>query len=904
MPSRDAGSRSVASRRYRRHAALLAGTSALAMLVYASPAEAVCVGRCSAGGVANAVSATAASALADAQRAAQVAQDAQNSLARATQAIRAMQAVQSAARSLAQSTPSSVPNGLVPGGLQPNMPAGWTGANAPTQTTSGGQTVVGIQQTAPQAILNWQTFNVGATTTVNFYQRGNPDWIVLNRVLDPSGRPSQILGQIKADGQVLLINRNGIIFGGASQVNVHTLIASALDLGISDGTFLKNGLYSTSQLPSGTSGAGAANFSLPGNGGKVIVQPGAVIDTSDSLAPNGDGGYVALLGNGGVTNAGTIIAQNGQIILASGNSITLTTPPSNAVGVGTAKQVFAGSAPVTNAVNGLLMSGDGAVTLAGGSINQLGGIIATTSTTRTASIGLYAACAGSCSTGADGDVVLGPASLTAILPDEASGALPTATANSTVLVNGATSAAPYFQAVLQPQIRIQASANVDIGSGALIKAPSAALTITAGSPGTILLEPGSVIDLSGLAGVTLPMSINEVSFKVTAAEVADDPLAANLIGSKVTIDARLSGTRADGFHWVGSPILDAAGYVGLIPESIDQLFTVGGTITTSAGNVVQRPGAVINVSGGYVQYLGGTINTTRLIGADGRIYNIGDADPNVAYLGLLTGFTVDHPRWNGNINLSEVYVDPLMSHGYYEPGYTAGMNAGSISVTAMAPILAGDIVANIVVGDRQRAMAGSSNLAASDQMPTGASLNIAFASGPLYTVVLEPQADAGPDPYGLSGLSFANASTWKPALANGAFPIFSDILSAASFSAISIQGANLLNMPAGAALVVRPGGSITLDGVATIDGLLGAPAGKISLTGFTWGNGANGPGVPPMPALVVGSDAMLDVHGLWVNAGLSSDQPEGWAFVNGGTVSITTLRASNGPGSNSGLPGT
>ncbi|MBV9235522.1 MAG: hypothetical protein JOZ94_06785, partial [Xanthobacteraceae bacterium] len=48
----------------------------------------------------------------------------------------------------------------------------------------------------------------------------------------------------------------------------------------------------------------------------------------------------------------------------------------------------------------------------------------------------------------------------------------------------------------------------------------------------------------------------------------------------------------------------------------------------------------------------------------------------------------------------------------------------------------------------------------------------------------------------------------------------------------------------------------------------------------------------------------LDVHGLWVNAGLSSDQPEGWAFVNGGTVSITTLRASNGPGSNSGLPGT
>ncbi|MBA1914684.1 hypothetical protein HLX87_26400, partial [Escherichia coli] len=72
------------------------------------------------------------------------------------------------------------------------------------------------------------------------------------------------------------------------------------------------------------------------------------------------------------------------------------------------------------------------------------------------------------------------------------------------------------------------------------------------------------------------MSTNLVTFKITAAEVADTPLAQGLIGQTVTIDLRLSGTRADGFQWVGSPILTAAGYAGLIPQSIDQILTRGG----------------------------------------------------------------------------------------------------------------------------------------------------------------------------------------------------------------------------------------------------------------------------------------------------------------------------------------
>ena len=858
-----------------------------------------------------------------AQQAQQAAQNSQQSLMRATRAIQALQAMQTQARNVSASAPSTIPNGLNVGGLVPdsglkatgiaNPVTTWVGANTPTQTTSGGKSTVNIDQTQPQALLNWQSFNVGTGTIVNFNQRGNASWAALNKIA-AGASPSQILGSIKADGRVYLINQNGIIFGGTSQINVNTLIASTLDLdpsltGSNYKAYLQGGLFQSS-LPTGvTNGLNAAVFNQ-GNNGKIVVQPGAVIDTTGQVTSSGNGGYVALLADGGISNAGSITTQNGQIILASGGAVTLVTPTASVVGVKTAMQVLtgrsatpvAGSGVVRNETTGLLVSNDGAVTLAGGSISQLGAIVATTSTTRTGSIALSTLCQLGCGNGTDGNVVLGATSLTSILPDEASTTLPTSTVNSTTTANGTNGAtAPYFQQVLQPQINISAQGNVDVqGSGAglggaLIKAPGAALTISAGSGGTtnaVLLEPGSTIDLSGIAGVTLPMSTNLVTFKITAAEVADTPLAQGLIGQTVTIDLRLSGTRADGFQWVGSPILTAAGYAGLIPQSIDQILTRGGTLNTSAGNVIQQPGSVINVSAGYVQYLGGIINTTRLLGADGRTYNIGNANPNISYVVIANGFVVNHPRWN----VTEVYVSPLGGSGaYYEAGYIAGANAGAVNVTASAPILEGDIVADVTAGKRQRA--------GLDPMPIGGSLGVSFVGngGPsAYNVALEPQADAGPDPYGLSTFSFANASTWMPALTNGIFPLFSDVLSNASLNAISIKGASQLNMPTDAVLVVRPGGSITLDGVSTIDGVLSAPGGNISLTGFTYG-AKTPPQQPPTPALVIGPNAVLDVHGLWVNdTGLSADRFQGPAYVNGGSVSIATVAASNGPSSEDG----
>ncbi len=211
-----------------------------------------------------------------------------------------------------------------------------------TQFSDGDRVKVDIKQTQQKAILTWDTFNVGGRTDLHFDQSAGganaKEWIALNRVVDPSAAPSKILGSIKADGQVYIINGNGIIFGGASQVNVGALVASSLSL--SNEQF-KAGINNPLKIlddPSGASiamptfgylGQRAPNAASISNPSQV---PGAVIG-----APPGDvrveaGAQITTM-NGGkamlfaphVINAGHISAPDGQVIMAAGEQVYLKT---------------------------------------------------------------------------------------------------------------------------------------------------------------------------------------------------------------------------------------------------------------------------------------------------------------------------------------------------------------------------------------------------------------------------------------------------------------------------------------------------------------------------------------------------------------------------------------------------
>ena len=84
-----------------------------------------------------------------------------------------------------------------------------------------------INQATDRMAINWQSFDVAADERVQFIQPSSSS-IALNNILSNHG--SKIQGQIDANGQVILINPNGVIFGESATVNVGGILASGLTL--------------------------------------------------------------------------------------------------------------------------------------------------------------------------------------------------------------------------------------------------------------------------------------------------------------------------------------------------------------------------------------------------------------------------------------------------------------------------------------------------------------------------------------------------------------------------------------------------------------------------------------------------------------------------------------------------
>ncbi len=149
-----------------------------------------------------------------------------------------------------------------------------------------------VQQGSAKAIVNWQGFSIGAPESVTFRQPGASS-VILNRVV--SNRPSEIFGSMTANGQVFLINPNGVLFGRGASVNVGGLVASTLN--IDDHDFI----------------AGRYRFRSEGLSGTVV--------NAGTLRAS-DEGTIALLG-GQVSNEGTIEARLGTAALAAGGRVTI-----------------------------------------------------------------------------------------------------------------------------------------------------------------------------------------------------------------------------------------------------------------------------------------------------------------------------------------------------------------------------------------------------------------------------------------------------------------------------------------------------------------------------------------------------------------------------------------------------
>ncbi|XOV87479.1 MAG: filamentous hemagglutinin N-terminal domain-containing protein [Pseudomonadota bacterium] len=185
--------------------------------------------------------------------------------------------------------------GIVLGGMAMNayaLPSTPEVVSGSVSVTRPDVSTMQINQASNKVILNYQDFGIAAGELVNFVQPG-AESVALNRVL--GGNPSLILGQLTANGQVFLLNEQGVVFGSGAQVNVGGLVAGTMD--IADQNFLD----------------GSYNFSLDGATGSVL-NAGNITAT--------EGGYVVLLGSN-VANTGVIAARMGSAALLSGENVSL-----------------------------------------------------------------------------------------------------------------------------------------------------------------------------------------------------------------------------------------------------------------------------------------------------------------------------------------------------------------------------------------------------------------------------------------------------------------------------------------------------------------------------------------------------------------------------------------------------
>jgi len=87
--------------------------------------------------------------------------------------------------------------------------------------------IMTVLQNSSRAIVNYSSFNIDAPETVQFVQPGSSA-AILNRVTGDEA--STIAGVLLANGNVYLINQNGILFTSSARISVASLFASALDM--------------------------------------------------------------------------------------------------------------------------------------------------------------------------------------------------------------------------------------------------------------------------------------------------------------------------------------------------------------------------------------------------------------------------------------------------------------------------------------------------------------------------------------------------------------------------------------------------------------------------------------------------------------------------------------------------
>jgi filamentous hemagglutinin family protein len=196
-----------------------------------------------------------------------------------------------------------------------------------------------INQSSGSAYINWQSFNIGAGETTTFLQPSSSS-VVWNHINDPNA--SQILGNLNANGYVILQNQNGFFVGGQAVINTHGLLMTTAPIPMPD---------------------------LSSGGPWDIKSPPPTASIINYGQINTDKGGSVFLISHDIQNHGTISAPEGNIGLYAGQEVLVSDRPD---GRGLSARVTLPSGSIDN--SGKLIADAGTIALNAQVVNQ-GGLI-------------------------------------------------------------------------------------------------------------------------------------------------------------------------------------------------------------------------------------------------------------------------------------------------------------------------------------------------------------------------------------------------------------------------------------------------------------------------------------------------------------------------------------------------
>ncbi|WP_250497425.1 MULTISPECIES: two-partner secretion domain-containing protein [Caballeronia] len=498
-----------------------------------------------------------------------------------------------------------------------------------------------INQGTQRAVIDWNSFNVGQGNTVQFNQP-NAQAQALNRVTGAGA--SNIQGSLLANGQVLIQNANGVLFGKGAVVNVGSLLATTKSIDanqfmsggplklsgtgknasvVNDGTINAQGYVTLMGDQVRNTGSIDA-----GKNGQVALAAG---DSATVALANGQGIQLTLnnaTANALVENSGTIKADNGSVLLTARGSNTLLNSVVNMSGVVKAGTVVAdagntGDVTVSGKIDASNMSAGGQ----GGTVVLSGN-----------RVGVF----GNASIDASGDksggkVIIGGDSLSKLSGTQAQGMLQDGVqfADFTQVDSGAT-----------------IKADAAHGDGGFIETSGHSLSVQGnlsaaapnGKGGEWLIDPTDVTISTG-ADANYTGGMSGFTPSGNAATVNNQSISNVLSGgTNVTITTASSGTATGNIvQQAGADIVKTSGTDATLTMLANGSIHLNGNITSTANKLnlnltadmsgnhngsVTVQGANTNLNGGTLSASGNTVNGSGLAGANavylaGNITNVG-----------------------------------------------------------------------------------------------------------------------------------------------------------------------------------------------------------------------------------------------------------------------------------------